>query len=285
MNRLLGAACLAKSIRPTCPSLVALPTNQQSSYSTLRERNKKRYIVKKRLEKLKDNKTGPFASEPTVNNTFIKQRLYAYKPNGRWKQAFLMYQKLAERDAYPDRSNFHNFLHLIGQLGGAVPQAFQIFRHGVEKYENDRQAYNIMISTCAKHPVSMNDDREDYLPTNSLKKVLELYEEMKENDMAPNASTYSAMLQTFYLHNRRLNKESGSENPPTDLKETTLAGNTYTLMDVIELIKSHDPVFLANPFIQKFLIKLDVKPQDIDPDLEKRVQEYRKIIEQKNAWF
>lgn len=211
-------------------------------------------------------KKGP----PQVNNTFLRQRIESFKGPRRWKHIYLMYRKLVDRHAHPTVQNYRHMLYAVGIRGGAVKEAFEIFRRMQEVYPNDSNAYNIMIKVCALSDVKMNDDREDYLETNSLTKAMQLWEEMKQKEIKPNSFTFGNLLLTYVSYKERLPEGGKIEH---DVK------------DIISDIRAVDPVLFANPHIWKHLEALQITKSDIDPKFGKFETAYQEHIANKNAFF
>jgi len=202
----------------------ALNQNVQFRCMSMRERRFLRFQEKKDKESRRAYTL--FSQEKrNVNNTFLKQVLTSYKTARRWKPAYQMFQNLVQQKVHPDRENFRRFLLVVGDRGGQLKNAFGMFRYS-GRVIKDIASYNVMLLSLSHHQYKMNDDIEDYMPTNSLKKALELYDELKSQSViVPNMSTFVNLLKNCSAELKRI------ESPSQENDEHTLV---YTREEVME---------------------------------------------------
>lgn len=238
----------------------------------MRERRFKKFQEKK--EKASRRAYTLFSQDTRkVNNTFLKQVLTSYKTARRWKPAYQMFQNLVQHKVHPDRDNFRRFLVVVGDRGGQLKNAFAIFRYS-GRIIKDISAYNVMLLALSRHQFQMNDDVvEDHLPTNSLKKALELYDEIKQqnNVIQPNMFTYLYLFKNCEVELKRI-KAAAAAAAVQSSSSSTSSTLIYTREQVME-----KAAFIADEMMQSDVTMIrDHRIKTAFRSVKLRVSDYKK---------
>jgi len=202
-------------------------TQQQRSYAISRKVKTKIWYENLKKEKVDGKGRLKYVrQQPEVNNTFILQQLSVLKKKRNWKRAAAIFDKLAETKSRPKVEVYRMLLYTIAYRGGEMNKAFEVFNY-MKKYHpaKDVRSYNMLLHACSKHPVQMNAYIRDHdESTNSFTTAVQLYNEIKENNlqMTPFTISYMAKCVKNALTQNLLD-ENGKQTWLTQLREDAQA--------------------------------------------------------------
>lgn len=178
-------------------------------------------------------------TKPTLNETYTLQLLESYKENRDWQMAVALFNKIVEKNVILSVYAYRSFLYTVAYRGRNLDEGKRIFEHFKMKHPNgDIHCYNTMIHAC-----HVNRDHVT---------ARQWFDELKTK-AKPNSFSYNYLLKS--LVNPENKQTDESKKTPVDEKDKEKA------LQIVEMIKQDNAVFLANPHIQKTLSWLQVSAQ------------------------
>lgn len=176
-------------------------------------------------------------TKPTLNETYTLQLLESYKAKRDWQMAVALFNKIVEKNVTLSVYAYRSFLYTVAYRGRNLDEGKRIFEHFKMKHPNgDIFCYNIMIHACSDHAMARK-----------------WFDELKSKTK-PNSFSYNYLLKSLVNPENKQNDDE-SKKTPVDEKDKEMA------LQIVEMIKQDNAVFLANPHIQKTLSWLQVSAQ------------------------